>query len=432
MTVAGRRGFLIGTGIAAVGLGAGPAPAQRRTGASSPIRIGCLVALSGPQEVLGRPILDGAMIAADQVNEAGGLLGRPVEIVPYDVHADPTIALRGLREMTGLGVNLLCGVLSSTVGLALAPELQPAGVTLITCAAASDKLTHEAYTPNLFRVTDETCMRNCAQARLMAERYPDVRRWGAIIPDVEYGASAYAAFRAGLQEAYPARTGRMPELAEPVVAHFGADEFGAEIAALQADGADGLFIAIYGDDATAFYRQASRAGLMRRIAVLADAVNEFLVPETLGAACPEHLWLGMTWYYGGYQKLPLGRQLYQEYVKRTGTMMPLGFVNAGHSAVLAYAAAIRKARATDTAPVISALRGLTFDTAKGPVTLRREDNQAVCDVNFIRIRSGAEAGLGNMDGARADVEVAEFVRYDGADVIEPPSPGRRVTYRGQG
>jgi len=396
MTVAGRRGFLIGTGIAAVGLGAGPAPAQRRTGASSPIRIGCLVALSGPQEVLGRPILDGAMIAADQVNEAGGLLGRPVEIVPYDVRADPTIALRGLREMTGLGVNLLCGVLSSTVGLALAPELQPAGATLITCAAASDKLTHEAYTPNLFRVTDETCMRNCAQARLMAERYPDVRRWGAIIPDVEYGASAYAAFRAGLQEAYPARTGRMPELAEPVVAHFGADEFGAEIAALQADGA------------------------------------EFLVPETLGAACPEHLWLGMTWYYGGYQKLPLGRQLYQEYVKRTGTMMPLGFVNAGHSAVLAYAAAIRKARATDTAPVISALRGLTFDTAKGPVTLRREDNQAVCDVNFIRIRSGAEAGLGNMDGARADVEVAEFVRYDGADVIEPPSPGRRVTYRGQG
>ena len=432
MTVAGRREFIAGAGMAAAALGARAALAQRTTGAPRPVRIGCLVALSGPQEVLGRPILDGAGIAADQVNEAGGLLGRPVEIVPYDARAEPEVALRGLREMKGLGVNLLCGVLSSTVGLALAPELQPAGATLITCAAASEKLTHEAYTPNLFRVTDQTFMRNRAQARLMAERYPGVRRWGAIIPDVEYGASAYASFRAGLRDAYPALAKRMPELAEPVVARFGADEFGAQIAALQADGADGLFIAVYGDDAIAFYRQASRAGLMRQVRVLADAVNEFLVPETLGAGCPEHLWLGMTWYYGGYQGLPLGRQLYHEYVKRTGNMMPLGFVNAGHSAVLAYAAAVRKAGATETGPVISALRGLTFDTAKGPVTLRREDNQAVCDVNFIRIRSGVEAGLGNMDGMRPDVEVAEFVRYDGADVIEPPSPGRAVAYREKG
>ncbi len=427
MLVASRR-KLLAAGAAAVGLGAGGARAQGRMPVPRPVRIGCLVALSGAQEVIGRPILDGAMIAADQVNENGGVLGRPLEIVPYDSRADPETALRGAKELTGLGVNLLCGVLSSTIGLALAPTLQPADAVLITCAAATEKLTHEAYTPHLFRVTDQTFMRNRAQARLMAERYPDVRRWGAIIPDVEYGTSAHAAFCDGLQDAYPALAKRMPELADPVVARFGADEFGPQVAALQKDGADGLFIAVYGDDAISFYRQAARAGLMRRVRVLSDAVNEFLVPQTLGAGCPEHLWLGMTWYYGGYQGLPLGRQLYQEYVKRTGNMMPLGFVNAGHSAVLAYAAAIRKAGATETRPVIAALRGLAFDTAKGPVTLRREDNQAVCDVNFIRIRSGVESGPGILDGARSDVEVAEFVRYDGASVIEPPAPGRPIVY----
>lgn len=91
--------------------------------------------------------------------------------------------------------------------------------------------------------------------------------------------------------------------------------------------------------------------------------------------------------------------------------------------MLAYAGAIRKARATDTAPVVPALRGLAFDPARGPVTLRRRDNRAVCDVNCIRIKSGVEAGLGNMDHARPDVAVAEAVRYDGASVTEPPSPG---------
>ena len=425
MAVASRRTFLAGSGMIAAGLGARTALAQ---GQPPPrvVRIGCLVALTGAQEVIGRPILDGAMIAADQVNEAGGLLGRPVEIVPFDTRADPDAALQGLRTLTGLGVNLLCGVLSSTEGLALAPALQPAGATLITCAAATEKLTHEAYTPNLFRVTDQTFMRNRAQAQLMASRYPDVRRWGAIIPDVEYGASAYASFRDGLQQAYPAQAGRMPELAEPVVARFGATEFGPQVEALRADGADGLFIAVYGDDAISFYRQASRTGLTRQAQVMADATNEFLVPETLGAGCPEHLWLGMTWYYGGYQDLPLGRQLYRDYVRRCGNAMPLGFVEAGHAAVLAYASAIRKARATETAAVIPALRGLTFDTAKGPVTLRAEDNQAVCDVNFIRIKSGVEQGPGILDGGRADVEVAEFVRYAGSDVVEPPTPGRAL------
>lgn len=425
-----RRVLLGAAASAAAGLiSSRSANAQGRMPTPRPVRIGCLVALSGAQEVLGRPILDGAQIAADQLNETGGVLGRPVEIVPFDVHADPKTAVAGVRELTGLGVNLLCGVLSSDVGLALAPLLRPTDAVLITCAAASEKLTHEAFTPNLFRITDQTYMRNRAQARLMAERYPEVTRWGAIIPDVEYGRSAYASFRAGLLEAYPAIAGRTPELVEPVVARFGETDFRQQLAVLRAGGAKGLFIAVYGDDAIGFYRQARLAGLMRGVKVLADATNEFLVPLSLGTGTPEHLWLGMSWYYGGYQKLAMGKALHDDYLKRTGNGLPLGFLNAGHSAIYAYAAAIRKAGNTDTKPVIAALEGLTFETAKGTVTLRPEDHQAICDVNFIRIKaSEAEPTMDILDYSRPDIEVAEFVRYDGASVIEPPTPGRPVVY----
>ena len=425
-----RRMFLGGAAVVAAGAGfAELAHAQGQTQRLRPVRIGCLVALTGAQEVIGRPILNGTQIAAAQINEAGGVLGRPVEIVPFDIHADPNAALAGARELTGLGINLLCGVLSSEVGLALAPVLQPANAVLITCAAASEKLMHEAFTPNLFRVSDQTYMRNRAQARLMAERYPKVTRWGAILPDVEYGRSAYASFRAGLLDAYPAIAKQDPELIEPVVARFGETDFRQQIAALKAGGVEGLFVAVYGDDAIGFYRQSHLAGLMRTVKVLADATNEFLVPLSLGTGTPEHLWLGMSWYYGGYQKLPMGKQLYDDYVKRTRNGLPLGFLNAGHSAVYAYAAAIRKAGSTETKPVIAALEGLTFDTAKGPVTLRPEDHQAICDVNFIRIKaSEVEPTMDILDYSRPDVGVVEFVRYDGASVIEPPTPGKPVVY----
>ncbi len=427
-----RRALLgAAAGIAAVGWPGGSIDAA---GAASPlpIRIGCLTSLSGPQEVLGRSMLNGAQIAADQINAAGGALGRVVEIVEADIRTDPDRAVSVARELTHGGVNLLCGVVTSDAALALAPVLQTMDAVLITCAAASEKLTHEAFTANLFRVTDQTYMRNRAQARLMAERYPTITEWSAIVPDNEYGRSAYAAFRDGLLEFYPALAKRNARIAEPIVAHFGATDFTAQLAALRESGAEGLFIAVYGDDAILLYRQARHAGLLRQVKVLADSTNEFLVPLELGSTTPEHLWLGMTWYFGGYRDLPMGRQLYADNLRRTGNGLPLGFLSAGHSAVYAYAAAMRRARSASTKLVITALEGLTFDTAKGRVTLRPEDHQAICDVNFIRIKaSNVEPTMDVNDYSRPDVEIAEFVRYDGASVIEAPAPGRPLIYRSQ-
>ena len=174
-----RRSFLAAT--AAFG-GAGLTQAHA---APAPIRIGCVTALSGPQEVIGRPILTGAVIAADQINQAGGLLGRPVEIVPANAHADPAAAAAEATRLMDANINLLCGCVTSDVALAVTPLLQPRNALLIGCSAQSDKLTHEAFTPNFFRVTDQTYMRQRAQARLMAERYPAVLDWAAVIPEGE-------------------------------------------------------------------------------------------------------------------------------------------------------------------------------------------------------------------------------------------------------
>ena len=432
MTGASRRAFLGGAGLIASGL-ATQAQTSRMGNtnpqtSAGPIRIGCISALTGSQEVRGRPILTGADIAADQINAAGGVLGRPLKIVACDAHADPATAVRWTRQLARDGVNLLCGCVTSELALAVSPELQPANAVMITCSAQTTRLTHESFVPNYFRVTDQTYMRNRAQAFLMVQRYPEVASWIAILPDNEYGRSSWAAFQDGLMEAQSGP--KPPVIYPPVLAPFGETRFGSQIAELQAQAPEGLFIAVNGDDAISFYQQAQRAGLLSQVRVLADSVNEFIVPEQLGYGTPEHLWLAMSWYYAGYEALPMCRTLYDDYVHRTGNGLPLGFVNAGHSAVYAYAAAIRKAGSTATPAVIHALEGLTVETAKGPVTFRPEDHQAICDVNFIRIKSAPQMLTMDMnDGSRPDIEVAEFVRYDGTQVIEPPSPGRKLVYR---
>ncbi len=430
MSHASRRS-LLGGALASLAAPAASVAAPALAQSSGPIiRIGCISALTGAQEVLGRPILNGALIAADQINENGGVLGRPIQIVQADAHADPVTAVQWTLELSKNGVNLLCGCVTSDLALAVSATLPAANSVMITCSAQTEKLTHEAFVPNVFRVTDHAYMRCRAHAHLIAQRYPNITSWGAILPDSEYGRSAWAAFHDGLMEGYKRPDGAKPAIAAPIMARFGEIDFRSQIAALQKMAPEGLLISVYGDDGIAFYEQARNAGLLGTVKVLADPINEFLVPHTLGAGTPEHLWLASSWYYGGYQKLPMARALYEDHLRRTGNPMPLGFVNAGHSAVYAYAAAIKKAGSTATPAVIAALAGLTFDTAKGSVTFRPEDHQAMCDVNFIRIKSSPDAmPMEITDNDRPDVEIAEFVRLEGSSVIEPAAPGRPLAYQ---
>ena len=78
----------------AVGLLA-PVAAQ----AKGPIKIGFPIPLSGPTAVYGVPILKGAELAVADINAAGGVLGRKLELLPRDSKANPAEAVRLAREL---------------------------------------------------------------------------------------------------------------------------------------------------------------------------------------------------------------------------------------------------------------------------------------------------------------------------------------------
>ena len=254
----------------------------------------------------------------------------------------------------------------------------------------------------------------------MAERYAEVVTWGGAIPDAEYGRSTWNAFLDGIKEFYPAIAKKEVKVTDPVLTKFGATDYRNYIASLMSQPIEGLFISVYGGDAAALHQQARPYGLHKKIKVFADSANEFIVPKALGKATPDNLWIGMHWYFGGYQDNPMGKRLYEAYVAQTQDKYPLGWLAEGHAAVYAYANAIRKTSGTDTKALVAAMEGMTFDTAKGKRTFRPEDHQAICDVNIIEV-----APASNDRGW----DVVNFVRIDGKDVIETPTPGAPVTYR---
>jgi len=406
---------VFGAGLAA---GAIAAPAVARA-QSAPYKLGFISALSGPSEPLGRPMLMGAEIAVEEINAAGGINGRRLELAVRDSKAKPDVATVATRELVGEGCNMLLGTVSSAVALAISGMLQQENAILITCAAHSMRLTHENFNRNYFRITDNPFMRQGAQAKLMAELHPDVPAWGGLIPDHEYGRSTWEAFKYGLNRFYPKIANRTPEIADPIFTQYGGSDYRNYVASAMRSKARGMFVSLYGGDAVTLFQQARPYGFFEKKSPIVDSANEFIVARAMRAETPD-MWVGSHWYFGAFKGNPINDRLYAAYVARTGDTFPDGFLSEGHAAVMAYAAALKKTGGDASTPaVIDALSGLTFDSATGPRTIRAEDHQAIKPVVQYRLR-GAKTPEG--------FEVVDFRVVPGAEVIEPPTPGAPVQW----
>src|SRR3712207_2998655 len=98
MTVTRRRLMAGSAATGAASLASAlPMPA---VAAGDPIRIGYLPALTGPSSSTGIGITRGTELAVREINAAGGIGGRPVELVVRDTQSDPTKAVNGVAELT--------------------------------------------------------------------------------------------------------------------------------------------------------------------------------------------------------------------------------------------------------------------------------------------------------------------------------------------
>ncbi len=108
----------------------------------SPVQIGALVPLTRPGWAeAGRHLLTGVELAARDVNDAGGIAGRPLELVVRDTAADPLRAAAAVEELARLGVAALAGEYHSVVARAAAARCAALGLPYLCSSAVLDALT---------------------------------------------------------------------------------------------------------------------------------------------------------------------------------------------------------------------------------------------------------------------------------------------------
>jgi len=144
MTRIDRRSFL-GAGAA---LGLSTLPGASWAQGSGPIRIGVLIPLTGATSQFGATMSQAAQIAAADINAAGGVRGRKIEVVIEDDQSNPEAAVRAARKLIDVDkVVAIGGSYASAVTSAIAPLCWESKTTLFTASGADSitKLPHQGY-----------------------------------------------------------------------------------------------------------------------------------------------------------------------------------------------------------------------------------------------------------------------------------------------
>ena len=141
------------------------------------------------------PYKRGMQLAQDEINAAGGVLGRPIEVVSRDDNGTPGDAIRVAEELlTRENVVLLMGTFPSNVGLAVADLAKQRKVLFIAAEPLTDKIVWDNGNAYTFRLRASTYMQT---AMLVPEAAKlNKKRWAIIYPNYEYGTAAAATFKA--------------------------------------------------------------------------------------------------------------------------------------------------------------------------------------------------------------------------------------------
>ncbi len=376
--------------------------------AEKPVKIGFAYIMSGPFATYGQFAKQGAELAIDEINGAGGIAGRPVEALFEDTTGKPDAGIRVLRKLVyENGADVVMGLDSSGVAAAVAPLMKELQTPLIITHAATPDVTGSQCNRYTFRVA-LNLNQNISMAAAIASEL-DVKTWTTAGPDYSFGHQSWEYFQKYLAKKKPDAT--FLPASDVAFSPAATTDFSAFITKIMNSKADGVLISLWGGNLIDFVRQAGDMGFFdgkRQVLMTLGAATEVLY--ALKEKMPEGIWVG-TRYWFQANDTPVNKAFVDAYFKRFQTY-PSYNAHGAYAAVKAYAAAAAKAGSVDKDKIVAALEGLSLELPVGQITIRPEDHQAVTD------------GVWGQTAAAADmpIRVLKPIRaFAGKDITPPAS-----------
>lgn len=376
-----RLAILVATALAGASFSLRPAMAD------DTIKIGVTLPLTGAFAASGNYVMEGAKIAADDINANGGVLGKKIELVIEDNKSNPTEAVATAEKLIQKDkVPVMMGAWSSTLTLAVMPKLIEYGVPMVVETSSSGKITTSGN-PWIFRISPTSEMEAKAFQGIMAPL--GIKKADFLATNNDFGLGATQEFSKMLK-ANGVEIGVI-ETMDPK-----ATDFSAQLAKIKASGSDTLFVTTAVEQITLILKQAKEQQLKARIITTGGSNSPDQLIAQAGAAADGsfHLVFFTPWFPEVLKNPELGKKFVAEWTKRG---LPAGGLTEGYRGVdgiNTIVAAIKLAGKAEPAAIQQALwntklKGINGDiafTKQGPAG--SESGQNIPSVYLIKIEGG--------------------------------------------
>ena len=391
-----KKNVLIGSAAicALFALLLGPAWAQEK-----PIKLGVMFVSSGPMGGYGKHGFQAVQLAVDEINAAGGILGRKVMALTADSKMQPPAGVEIAKKyILEDKVDFMIGPTSSGVAAALSPVITEHKMILVLTQAAADSLTGAQFNPYMFSTLSNAMMHSRAGAYFVADK--PYKRWMCIGPNYNYGWDSWASFKSKLKELRPDAefVGELwPKLTEPDYKEFIKKIIDAK--------PDAVWSPLWGMDAVNFIKQALPTKLFDNVkfAFPDGAALETLAP--LGKDMPDGIYIAARYFFLTPDS-DMNRKFVKSYHDRFKEW-PDYMAEETYAGVYFIKAAVERAGTTDTQKVIQAVEKepLAWETPEGWKIIRAQDHSVVEDVVWGETKYNDKYGfatLRNMQAIQAE------------------------------
>jgi branched-chain amino acid transport system substrate-binding protein len=329
------------------------------------LKIGVPTALTGTYAGLGNEAVRAVEFAVAEVNAKGGVAGRKVEIKTLDTEAKPDVARKQAEKLALEGYKILTGTIASGEGLAMGPLLERWDAIYVSTINKSDKLTGDSCVPRMFRANHQD-----AQDAAVVRPWLGTRKetkWAILAADIAWGRDSGKSF-------VDAAKINNKEIVAEIYAPFGSNDYAPFIQQIKSSGAEGLWVALAGRDAINFATQAKEFGILDKVFVAGVSFVTDSNVKTLGATA-KGIWGIIN--YSSTLDTPENKAFVAAWKHKHNGEEPASFEGETYLGMQVIFQAVEKAKSVKPVDVAKALRGGTFETVLGKVTLRAEDNQMI-------------------------------------------------------
>lgn len=353
------------------------APASSGAASTAPIDIGIFVPTTGFAAADGTSALQSAQLAVKMINDAGGVLGRPLNLINYDDAAAPDQASAIARKLIEQD-KVVAAISGSYSGAtrAAAPVFQEAGVPLLSAYAIHPSITQTG--DRVFRVGTLATVQGRIGAELVANVL-NAKKVAILIVDNDFGISLTDGFKQhagelGLEIVYE---GKYP---------LGETDFRPIIAGLKDSGAEVVYATGYYNEASKLVSQAQDEGLTVQII----GQEGYDSPKFIELAGPASEGVIITTDLNRDSDHPMTQKFLTEYKAAYGEDADMVGASA-FDAVQVLAYAIKTAGSTDAAAITAAISGLKNfeDVATGPFLYYTAGREVVRPVSSQIVKDGA-------------------------------------------